>query len=61
MIIQSTVERVIIMGYSQPLFVYFQSFQKTLQFLQKNNVKFFHPVYSAGIQSHNFHNMSLIP
>ena len=49
------------MGFSQPLFVYFHLFKLTLQFLQKMYVKNVHPVYSAGIQTHNLQNMSFLP
>ena len=44
----------------QPLFRLFSSFQ-TLQFLQQINVKNVHPVYGAGIQTHDLWNMSLLP
>ena len=36
-------------------------FKQTLQFLQQINVKNVHLVYGAGIQTHNFQNMSLLP
>ena len=40
----------------------FRSFKQTsLQFLQLMNVKNVHPAYSAGIQTHNLWNMSLLP
>ena len=36
----------------------FSVFKQTLQFLQQINVKNVHPLYSAGIQTHNLSNMS---
>ena len=36
--------------------VYFRLFKQTLQFLQKN----VYPVYGAGIQTHDLHNMTLL-
>ena len=45
-------------------FVYFRSFQTTIQFLQQINVKKclnVHLVYGAGIQNHNLQNMSHHP
>ena len=43
-------------------FVYFRSFSKKQYiFLQHINVKNVHPVYSAGIQTHNFSKMSCHP
>ena len=39
------------MGQPRPLFIYFHLFKRTLQFLQKINVKNVHPVYGAGIQT----------
>ena len=35
--------------------------QTSLQFLQQINVKNVHPVYGAGIQTHDLWNMSLLP
>ena len=52
------------MDQPRPLFVNFPSFQKTLlQFLQQMNVKkyYVHPVFGAGIQTHNLSNMSRLP
>ena len=48
------------MGHHRPLFI-FVFFKQTLQFLQQINVKNVHPVYSAGIRTHNIQNLSLIP
>ena len=42
-----------------PLFNLFSPFQ-TLQFLQQINVKNVHPVYGAGIRTHDLRNMSLL-
>ena len=42
-------------------FIYFRLFKHTLQFLQQINVKNVHPVYGAGIRTHNLWNMSLLP
>ena len=42
-------------------FVYFRLFKQTLQFSQQINVKNVHPVYGAGIQTHNLRNISLLP
>ena len=41
------------MGHPRPLFRLFSSFKQTLQFLQPINVNNFHPVYGAGIRTHN--------
>ena len=41
-------------------FVYFRLFKQTKQFLQQINVKNVHPVYSAGIQTHNYKYMRLL-
>ena len=35
--------------------------QTSLQFLQQINVKIVHPVYGAGIRTHNLQNVSLFP
>ena len=43
------------------LFLYFAPFKQTLQFLYEIFVRIVHPVYCAGIQTHNLKNMSLIP
>ena len=40
--------------------LYLAFFKQTLQFLQQINVKNVHPVYGAGIQTHDFKNMSLL-
>ena len=44
-------------------FIYFWSFSNKhgYNFLQQINVKNVHPVYGAGIQTHNLHIASLIP
>ena len=42
-------------------FIYFHLFKQTLQFLQQINVKNVHPVYRAGVQTHNLLNTSLLP
>ena len=39
----------------------FVFFKHTLQFLQQIYVKNVHPVYRAGIKTHNFQHMSLHP
>ena len=49
------------MGQPRPLFIYFRLFKHTLHFLQQINVEHVHPVYGAGIQTHNLWNMSLLP
>ena len=36
-------------------------FKQTLQFLQQIYVKNVHPVYGAGIRTHNLQNVSLFP
>ena len=41
------------MGHPRPHFHLFLSFQTTLQLLQQINVKNVHPVYNAGIQTHD--------
>ena len=44
------------------LFLYiFGLFKQTIQFLQQINVKNVHPVYSAGIRTHDLSNMSRPP
>ena len=48
------------MGLPWPLFHLFSSLQKTLQFLQQINVKNIHPVYGAGIQTHDHQMTSLL-
>ena len=51
------------MGQPRPLFhlilVFFK--QTSLQFLQQIYVKNVHPVYGAGIQTHDLQNVSLFP
>ena len=42
-------------------FIYFRLLKQTLQFLQQINVKNVHPVYGAGIRTHDLLNMSLLP
>ena len=39
----------------------FVLFKQTLQFLQQIYVKNVHPVYGAGIQTHDLRNVSLFP
>ena len=39
----------------------FGLFKQTLQFLQQINVKNVHPVYGAGIWTHDLWNVSLFP
>ena len=39
-------------------FICFGLFMQTIQFLQQINVKIVHPVYSAGIQTHDLSIMS---
>ena len=41
-------------------FVYFSLFKQTLQFLRQIYVKKFHPVFCAGIRTHNLLNVSLL-
>ena len=41
--------------------LFFGLFKQTLQFLQQINVKNIHPVYGAGIRTHNLKNTSLLP
>ena len=42
-------------------FVYFCLLKQTLQFLQQIYVKKIHPVYRAGIRTHDLNNMILLP
>ena len=42
-------------------FIYFILFKEALQFLPQINVKNVHPVYGAGIRTHDLRNMSLLP
>ena len=47
---------------NRPLFHLFSSFQTNiLQFFQQIFVKNVHPVYGAGIRTHDLWNMSLLP
>ena len=39
----------------------FGLFKQSIQFLQQINLKIFHPVYSAGIRTHDLSNMSRLP
>ena len=39
----------------------FLSFQTNITIFKQINVKNIHPVYGAGIQTHNLRNMSLLP
>ena len=49
------------MVYRWPIFNLFSVFfKRTIQFLQQINVINFHPVYIAGIQTPDLHNMSLL-
>ena len=41
--------------------IYFRLFKQTLRFLQQIYVKNLHPVYGAGIRTHDLSNMSLRP
>ena len=43
------------------LIIYFLFKQTLLQILQQINVKNVHPVYGAGIRTHNLQNVSLFP
>ena len=51
------------MGQTRPLFRLFSVFsnKQTVQFLQQINVKNVHPVYGAGIRTHDLSNMSRHP
>ena len=51
------------MGNSRPLlsFIFGLFKQTSLQFYSKYMWKKVHPVYSAGIQTHDLQNMSLLP
>ena len=50
------------MGYPRPHFVYFCLFKQTLKFLKQIPMwKNVHPLYGAGIWTHNIWNMSLLP
>ena len=43
------------------LFFMFGLFKQTIQFLQQINVKNIHPIYGAGIRTHDLSNMSRVP
>ena len=49
------------MGHPWPLFHLFLSFQTNITILQQINVKNVHPVYGAGIRTHQLWNISLPP
>ena len=49
------------MGHPGLFFIYFCLFKQALQFLQQIYEKNVHPVYGAGIQTHNLQDMSLLP
>ena len=49
------------MGQPRPFLIYFRLFKDTLQFLQQINVKNLHPVYSAGIRTHDLWNITTRP
>ena len=49
------------MDQPRPLFVFFGLFKQTIDFLQQINVKNVHPVYGAGIRTHNLSIMSCHP
>ena len=48
-------------GHPQPLFRLFSYYQINITFLLQIFVNHVHPVYSAGIETHELHNMSLLP
>ena len=48
-------------AHPRPLFHLISFFKQTLQFLQQIYVKTVHPVYGAGIGTHNLLYMSLLP
>ena len=49
-------------GQPRPLFrLFFGLFKQTLQFLQQIYVKNVHPVYGAGIRTHDLWNVNLFP
>ena len=54
---------IFLIGQPRPLlsFIFGLIKQASLQFLQQMYVKNVHPVYDAGIRSHEFRNMSLLP
>ena len=49
------------MGNPGLFFIYFRLFKHTLKFLEQINLKNVHPVYGAGIQTHDLWNVSLLP
>ena len=49
------------MGHTRLFFVSFLLLKQTLQFLQEITGENVHPLYGAGIQTHDLQNMSLIP
>ena len=49
------------MDHPRPLFIYFSVFNQRLQFLQQIHVEKVHPVYGAGIQTHELWDTSLLP
>ena len=49
------------MGHPRSLFRLFSSIQTNVTILQQINVKNIHPVYGAGIRTHDLWNMSLLP
>ena len=49
------------MGQPRPFFRLFSSFQTNFTIVSANMFKNVQPVYSAGIQTHDQQNMSLIP
>ena len=49
------------MGNPGLFFAYFRLFKQKLQFLQQINVKNVHPVYGAGIGTHDLRNMRFLP
>ena len=49
------------MGHPRPLFSLFSTFQANITIFTTNYVKNVHPVYGAGIRTHNLQNMSLLP
>ena len=49
-------------GHPRPLLLFiFGHFKQKLPFLKHINVKNVHPVYGAGIRTHNLWNMILLP
>ena len=49
------------MGHPGLFFHLFSAFQTHIIILQQINVKNVHPVYGAGIQTHDIWNMSVLP